>query len=289
MIIFTLIISSLIALALIFILPTLLRRHSNISNENNNPANTALFQQQLEELNQDLAAGILDPTQYTMARYDLERTFLHDINNSQQLNSPKTGYWAAPLLAITVPVLSIAIYLLTGNYQTITNLNNYSQIPNANTNELPPMETLVKRLAERMQTRPDDLPGWIMLGRSAMSLDQKQLAADAYAQALRLSPQEIDILLDYADVLSQIAEEFTGKPLELITTALNINPKYPRTLWMMGLAHFQNSDYNKAINYWLQLQSQLPIETKEATTLNNLITEAQHRKEIQLPLIKGQE
>lgn len=279
MITFTLIIISLIALALIFILPTLLRRPTNIQHLDTNRTNANLLQQQLEELNQDLAAGILDTTQYAVARKDLERIFLHSINNLTPTNSAKTGYWAAPLLAIGIPVFTITTYLLTGNYPAIVNATDPAQLSNENNSTLPPMDVLVKRLAERMQTRPNDLAGWIMLGRSAMSIGQKQLAADAYAQVLRLNPKEIDILLDYADVLSQTEAKFTAKALELVTTALSLNPNHPRALWMMGLVEFQNSGYDKALTNWSQLKLQLPPASKEASALNRLITEAQQRKD----------
>lgn len=57
----------------------------------------------------------------------------------------------------------------------------------------------------------------------------------------------------------------------------------PQALWLMGLAEFETSEYNKALEYWLKLQTQLPPESKEAAVLNKIITETKQRIELNTP------
>jgi len=186
----------------------------------------------------------------------------------------KSGQWAAPVLAIAVPLLAISVYLLTGNYQAIALSNSKASM---NVNESTSMEVLVEQLAQRMRSNPDDLQGWLMLGHSALVLGQEQRAKDAYAQALRLEPKNPEVLLDYANALTEITQSFVGKPYELIATALIIEPSHPRALWLMGLAEFENAAYAKSLVHWSQLKKQLPPQGKEIAALEKLIMEAQQR------------
>lgn len=50
------------------------------------------------------------------------------------------------------------------------------------------IEQMVASLAERLQREPADIDGWIMLGRSYMTLGNYQGAATAYESALALDP-----------------------------------------------------------------------------------------------------
>lgn len=50
------------------------------------------------------------------------------------------------------------------------------------------IEQMVASLAERLQREPADIDGWIMLGRSYMTLGDYQGAATAYESALALDP-----------------------------------------------------------------------------------------------------
>ena len=49
---------------------------------------------------------------------------------------------------------------------------------------------MVERLAARLTQQPDDVEGWVRLGRSYMVLSQPQKARDAYAHAVKLRPDD---------------------------------------------------------------------------------------------------
>jgi cytochrome c-type biogenesis protein CcmH len=50
------------------------------------------------------------------------------------------------------------------------------------------IEGMVQRLADRLKQNPDDLDGWLRLGRAYQVLGRTKDAVDAYTQALRLDP-----------------------------------------------------------------------------------------------------
>ena len=52
------------------------------------------------------------------------------------------------------------------------------------------IESMVERLASRLEQQPDDAEGWARLGRSYMVLQQPAKARDAYARAVKLRPDD---------------------------------------------------------------------------------------------------
>jgi len=58
----------------------------------------------------------------------------------------------------------------------------------------PDIDQMVASLAERLQREPGDIDGWVMLGRSYMTLGNYQGAATAYENALALDPRNPEAL-----------------------------------------------------------------------------------------------
>jgi cytochrome c-type biogenesis protein CcmH len=52
------------------------------------------------------------------------------------------------------------------------------------------IDGMVARLAKRLETQPDDLDGWVRLGRSYMVLNRPQDARNAFAHAVALKPDD---------------------------------------------------------------------------------------------------
>jgi cytochrome c-type biogenesis protein CcmH len=259
-----------IGLALMFMLPPLFGwRRPQLQKVGSNQVNLDVFHQQLAELEQDLVTGVLDQDQYNTARQDLERALVNDTKDPLVLIPAKSGRWAIPVLVLGVPMLAVGLYVLAGDYQAIDRpaVQETAVQPN-----LESMRQLVDRLAERMEANPEDLRGWLMLGRSALMLGQAERAVNAYAQANRLAPQDPEVLLAYADVLARVTKKFAGRPTELIKAALEINPEHPQALWFMGLAEMELGATAKALEYWDRLAAKLPPNSEEAKALQRLIT-----------------
>jgi len=61
------------------------------------------------------------------------------------------------------------------------------------------INSMVERLATRLEQQPDDLEGWVRLGRSYMVLGQPQKAREAYAHAVKLRPDDPGLKKAYAE------------------------------------------------------------------------------------------
>lgn len=83
--------------------------------------------------------------------------------------------------------------------------------PAAGSAELPAVDTMIAKLAARLEKEPDDVKGWKMLGWSYLNTGRPGDAATAYETALKLAPDDPEIRksLDQAR-LAQIAKGGTS-------------------------------------------------------------------------------
>lgn len=104
----------------------------------------------------------------------------------------------------TAPV-SLSHYGLDG--ETLADLRDYTQsigsgepAPTATAGELlPDVETMIERLAARLQAKPDDIEGWRMLGWSYFHTARYEQAETAYARAVKLDPSSAELKLAYEE------------------------------------------------------------------------------------------
>jgi len=276
--------AGLITLAVAFIVVPLLRRreYTSISADE---LNLSVFKQQLEELDNDLNAGILDQARYAAARKDLEKELLIDVSGDkvQTTANSRSGRWAMSL-ALVVPLMALGMYQALGSPEIIPRLaentaatpSHGEASPHAQAGDkLPPMEELVKKLAAKLEKQPDNVEGWLMLGRSYMAMNQPGNAIDAYERGMQISPDNTTLLLAYAEALAQTTgNNFTGKAAELVEKAYELDKQDPNALWMMGIVNYQKQDYQGAIDHWEQVKVLLGPGNKDLTAVEEAIDEA---------------
>jgi cytochrome c-type biogenesis protein CcmH len=102
-------------------------------------------------------------------------------------------------------------------------------------------QTMVATLARRLASHPDDLNGWLLLGRSYSVLEETPLAVRAYERANALANgQNADALLGLAEALvSQDASQLTGRAGDLVEQALVLAPQSPKALFYGAAAAIQ--------------------------------------------------
>lgn len=283
--------AALIALALLFVLAPLLRpNRSRNQDPEQNQLTLAVFHRQLRELDADLAGGELDSKQYQAARRDLERELLNDVGEadgeppSDAKGDTKGGRrTAALLLAVLLPTVTISLYLYLGNsaliprLEAIANPQAAAEHPGSNP-DTPPLAVLIQRLADELERNPDNLDGWMTLGRTYLAIDRPQRALQALKQAHRLGPDNPDVLVAYAETIAvNHGSKLAGRPAELIRTALEIDPRHAGARWLEGLASFQAARYTQAAEQWEALRTTMDPASDEAAELAGHIAEARSR------------
>jgi len=280
--------AALIGLALLFVVPPLLsQRDHGRDDPDRDELALALFQRQLQELDADLAASALDQQQYQAARQDLERELLHDLKGTPTEPAPAagSGLWTAVLFAVLLPTVAVFLYLYLGNSDLIPRLAAAAtarpQAPTAHQGpqgEIPSLEAMVQRLADRLERHLDDLSGWMMLGHTYFVMGRPQRALQALERAYDLAPDNPDVLVAYAEAIAANHDSvLTGRPAELIRAALKIDPGHTGARWLEGLVSFQANHYDQAIRQWEALLAHFNPERTEAKELRRYIAQAHNR------------
>jgi cytochrome c-type biogenesis protein CcmH len=145
--------------------------------------------------------------------------------------------------------------------------------------DAPDMEQAVSGLAERLRQNPEDLEGWMLLGRAYKTLERFAPASEALANAYRLAPDNPEVMVDYAEaqVLASDSRRFEGEPLALLERALQAQPDLPRALWLRGIAHYQDNDFAAASAIWERLLAAMPPEAEARNSLIERIAETRQR------------
>src|SRR5580692_10925258 len=155
---------------------------------------------------------------------------------------------AVPLLSRRPPTpqsprmaLAVLIVLAAGAaglYATFSNWN-WSSAKTATADGSP--QSMVATLARRLAKDPNDLNGWLLLGRSYSVLEETPLAVRAYERANALAKgQNADALLGLAEALiSQDASQLTGRAGDLVEQALLLAPQSPKALFYGAAAAIQ--------------------------------------------------
>ena len=127
-----------------------------------------------------------------------------------------------------------------------------------------------------MQESPEDVKGWVMLGRTYAVLDRHAESAAAYANAVKRSPPDAQLLADYADALAMSqGRNLRGEPERLIAQALKLDPDNVKALALAGTVEFEKKDFKRAIIYWERILKVAPPDSEMADSVRSSIAEAQ--------------
>lgn len=273
--------AGLLALALLLLLPPLLRAAPASSNAagamDAQRANLQILREQLAALDAELASGVLDATQYRLARTDIERRTLEEAQVPGL--SPPTATRAsktAVMFAVCLPLFAFVIYGVLGDPQAM--------LPRAasaaqNDVTLPQIEAMVEKLAQRLDNQPTqqdgDAQAWTMLARSYSVLQRYADASRAYGRARALQPENAQLLADHADVMAMVqGQSVLGEPLQLVQRALQLDPKNLKALALAGSAAFERKDYKAALDWWGQAIPLAPAGSEFASGLQSSMQQA---------------
>jgi cytochrome c-type biogenesis protein CcmH len=262
----------LIALTLVFILRPLIREPRSTGVESS-AVNTAVLKDQLAELEREYATGALAPQAYEQAKLELKRRLLDDAGVADNHPSAtRRMRWAVAAIAVTLPVTAIAIYAVLGSPEVLAPGRHEARIGPAE------IEAMIARLAERLEQRPDDVQGWVMLGRSYKVLGRYAEAATAYGRIENAIASDARLLVEYAEVLALAkGSDLQGKPTALVAKALELEPGYTPALMLAGASAFQRGDYARAAHQWEKALAHVAPNSDEAQSLAAYISEARTR------------
>ena len=135
-----------------------------------------------------------------------------------------------------IAAVSVLVVLLLGAAGLYAAFSNYAWVDSPSVAQTP--AAMTAKLASRLAEHPDDLPGWLQLGRSYQVLEQWPLAVRAYQRADRLAGgQNVDAILGVAESLfAQDQESLRGAAGHLFERALQLDPRSQKALFYSAFA-----------------------------------------------------
>ena len=128
---------------------------------------------------------------------------------------------------------------------------------------------MVAGLAERLESRPDDVQGWKMLGRSYMQLGNYGGAVEAFSKAVELeSGQDAQALVSLGEAhLSNNNQQMTSREIALFENAITIDPELPAALFWSGIGAATRGEVALAADRWEKLLEGEPAPNPEVRQL----------------------
>jgi cytochrome c-type biogenesis protein CcmH len=122
---------------------------------------------------------------------------------------------------------------------------------------------MVTQLAAKLEAQPNDVDGWLRLGRSYGVLGDAEKSAAAFEHAAKLKPDDASITLQEAQALLENRTPDAPLPpraVELLHRIEATQPDQPEVLWYLGVAAAQDHRGDEAERYWQRLLPLLPAD-----------------------------
>jgi len=224
-----------------------------------------VLRDQKRELDADVAAGYLsaDGAQAALAELEAEALAQADKAAPAAVAGPRRRWPWVAALAVVLPAGALFVYLRTGAPQAV--LMDRAMVSGAgHAMDEAGLRKGIATIKERLAAQPQDAEGWIMLGRSHVTLKEYAEGAAAYARASALLPREPALLADWGEAVA-LSRDFKleGEPEKLALRALALDPNQPKALAIAASAAGERGDTKAAAAYWRRLAALFPPGSPE--------------------------
>lgn len=233
--------------------------------------NRVIYQERSAELNANLAAGDIDQQVYDQLSLELQRNLLNEAGSvntgssttsDEMFNSGSAGRspW---LLAALVPLFAILAYGDFGlswgaivDLQLSKELRGGGEQTAASPHDTAGVNKTVEKLAERLQSQPENDEGWFLISQSYMRMGEFEKAAGAFKHLLDRYPNDSGLSSWYTEALFLVDNrELTERVSAAIERTLALNPQDVSMLEIKAMNAFQNNDLVASLDWFRQAQS----------------------------------
>jgi cytochrome c-type biogenesis protein CcmH len=258
-----------------YLLWVLLRQGKVITHASQVAANAKVYREQILDLDREHESGHISDAEWQQSRDELSMRLLEDTaaQDDPQARQEKPAIWTAVVVAVALPVAAISMYMWVGEPDALNPLA-LKAPEKADQQELIKM---ADSLAKKLNEKPDNLQGWVMLGRTYRTIEQFDLAVTAYDRALSLSADD-DLKLERVEVLAMKAQgNFEGEPWNVIREILQRDSQHYGALLMAGSASYAHGQYAEALKFWRQARKSLTADNPDVPGLEDAIASVQQK------------
>ncbi len=258
-------------------------RQRQASDGDRDRLNKAFYQQRLNELAQDEAQGVV--AERPVMERELQQTLLNDIPPNGAARSHSSSRWVLLPGVFLLLAVSLGTYLKTGG---LVQMSGWMQVqhdypalrarvmdPQAKPLSMEELARLQLGLRTALQSEPNNLNDWAMLGRLGMVLNNATTASQAFGHALQLAPHNLALKQDYAEVLTRSSDPQDNRQASLILRdLLKEDHSNVRTLSLLAFNAFEQQQYDQAIGAWQTMLALLPADDHRRQMIARSIEQA---------------
>ena len=263
-----------LCVALVF-LWVLLRERKPVTQASQAKANAKVYRDQILDLDREHDSGHISDQEWQQSRDELSLRLLEDTSavDDPAAKAEKPAIWTAVVLAVALPLGSMGLYMWVGQPEALNPMA--AKTPD----QVDPKDLakMAQTLAEKLQVKPDNLQGWVMLGRTYRTLENFDAALKAYDSALKLSADD-DLKLERIEIIAmQRQGQFEGEPWNVIREVLQRDPQHFGALLTAGSASYAEGKFADALRYWEQARKPLDANNPDLEGLENAIAAVRDR------------
>lgn len=175
-----------------------------------------------------------------------------------QADRSSTALGVGIVVALAIPVVSIMLYSRWTTWDWASGGLRKGTTEAA----VHEMDQAIAALEQRLARQPDDLEGWMLLGRTYMSMGRFDAAARAYRRAASIDNTSPQVLADFGEALAlSDPEGLQGEAGAIFERVLAASPGHPKALWYGGLNAYENANWKLADERLSLLLTLNPPET----------------------------
>jgi cytochrome c-type biogenesis protein CcmH len=255
------------------ILWVLLRQRAVLTSASQAKANASVYRAQILDLDREHESGHISDEEWQQSRDELSLRLLEDTSalDDPAAKKEKPAVWTSVLLAIALPVSAMGLYMWVGEPAALNPMAFKSE------DKVGPQELakMAEMLAQKLEEKPENLQGWVMLARTYRTLEQFDASIKAYDRALKLTADD-DLRIERVEVLAmQRQGNFEGEPWDVILDILQRDPQHYAALLMAGSASYAHEKYADALSYWQKARKPLTPDNPDVPSLDDAIASVQ--------------
>lgn len=171
-----------------------------------------------------------------------------------QSNAPT----AAIVTAVTLPVVAYMFYSTVSNFDWTAPPRQAASQAAPTEQQATSLPEAVRTLEARLAESPDDVSGWLLLGRTYMQLQRLPDARRAFARAYELEPSN-DAKLSLAEIeIIQDRANLGGQAGLAVEQVLAEEPDNQKALFYGGMAAMLRGDNEMVVERWQKLLAMSP-------------------------------
>jgi len=247
---------TLVALSFVMI-PFLKKERVQTITHNANAELISIYEQRLVDLQTDLDNQRIDSVNHAESIVELKRRLLNELSPEKSLNSKGNNRIFALTGGAFVLALTGVFYSFTGSQQQISawhdamdNLADYGERAVMQKGE-PLSQNELQAFALALRTKlsrsVDDEVAWMLVGRVAMSLNEFDMAQQSFDKALRMNPDNMQVLISYSQVLLlEGSEANMTRAAGMLSKVLNVEPTNLDAISLLALIAYERKDWPQA-------------------------------------------